>query len=96
MNLQAADITGFGYQFGGHPRAFHDGGNGVDDIVVDDAFQGLQAGNKCVRFADRVSSVRDPSSAELMTCGGVLHFLAEGDAIPNSRYILTYQLPGTP
>ena len=96
MNLQAEDIAGFGYQFGDHVRAFHDGGNDVDDIVVDHAFQGLQAGNKCVRFADRVSSVRDPSSAEFMTREGVLPFLAEGDAIPNSHYALTHQFLGSP
>ena len=75
MNLQAEDITGFGYQLGDNVRAFHDGGNDVDDIVVDHAFQGLQTGNKYVRFADRVFSVRGPSSAELMTRDGVLPFL---------------------
>ena len=96
MNLQAEDITGFGYQFGDHVRAFDDRGNDVDDIVVDQASQGLQAGNSCVRFADRVSSVRDPSSAELMTLEGVLPFLAEGDAIPNSHYTLTHQFLGSP
>ena len=51
--MQAADITGFGHQVSGHVRAFYRGGNDVDDIVVGYAFQGLQAGNKCVRFADR-------------------------------------------
>ena len=96
MNLQAEDITGFGYQFGDHVRAFHDGGNDVDDIVVDHAFQGLQAGNKCVRFADRVSSVRDPVPAKPMTREGVLPFPAEDDAIPNSHYILIPQFHGSP
>ena len=96
MDLHTEDISGFGHQFGGHVRVLDDGGNAVDDIAVDHAFQGLQAGNKCVPFADRVSSVRDPSSAEPMTCKRVLLFLAEGDAIPNSHYILTRQFFGTP
>ena len=95
MNLQALDITGLGHQVGGHLRALYDGGNDMGDSAVDHAFQGLQAGNKCVRFADRVSSVRDPVPAKPMTREGVLPFLAE-DAIPNSHNILIRQFPGSP
>ena len=68
----------------------------MNDIVVGYAFQGLQAGNKCVRFADQVSSVRDPVPAKPMTREGVLPFLAEDDAIPNSHNILIRQFPGSP
>ena len=96
MNVQAADITGYGHQVSGYVRAFYRGGNDVDDIVVGYAFQGLQAGNKRVRFANRVSSVRDPVPAKPMTREGVLPFLAEDDAIRNSHYTLTHQFPGTP
>ena len=96
MNVQAADVTGFGHQFSGYVRAFYRGANDVDDIVVGYAFQGLQAGNKWVRFADRVSSVRDPVPAKPMTREGVLPFLAEDDAIPNSHYILIPQFFGSP
>jgi hypothetical protein len=96
VNVQAADITGFGRQVRGYVRTFLRGGNDVDDIVVGYAFQGLQAGNKWVRFADRVSSVRDPVPAKPMTREGVLPFLAEDDAIPNSHYILTQQFLGIP
>jgi hypothetical protein len=96
VNPYAEGITGFRYQFGDHVRAFDDRRNDVDDIVVAQASQGLQAGNRCVRFADRVCSVRDPSSAELMTREGVLPFLAEGDTIPNSHPTLTHQFLGSP
>jgi hypothetical protein len=95
VNVQAADITSFGRQVSGYVRAFHDGGNDVDD-VVGYGFQCLQAENKCVRFADRVSLVRDPVPAEPMTREGVLPFLAEGDAIPNSYCILIRQFLGSP
>jgi hypothetical protein len=95
VNVHAADITGFGRQVSGYVWAFHRGGNDVDDVVGYD-FQGLQAGNKCVRFADRVSSVRDPVPPEPMTREGVLPFLAEDDSIPNSHCILIRQFPGSP
>src|SRR5260370_41238239 len=42
VNLQAADITGLGHQVGGHVRASYHGGNDVDDIVIDRAFQGVR------------------------------------------------------
>jgi len=96
VNVQAADITSFGRQVSGYVRAFHGGGNDADDIVVGYAFQGLQAGNKCVRFADRVSLVRDPVPAEPMTREGVLPFVAEDDSIPNSHCILIRQFLGSP
>jgi len=95
MNVQAADIIGLGHQVSGYVQAFHRGGNDVDDVVGYD-FQGLQVWNKCVRFADRVSSVRDPVPAEPMTREGVLPFLAEDDAIWNSHYILIRQFLGSP
>ena len=96
MNVQAADITGFGRQVSGYIRAVLRGGNDVDNIVVGYAFQGLQAGNKCVRFADRVSSARDPVPAKPIMREGVLPFLAEDDAISNSHYILIRQFLGSP
>ena len=96
MNVQAADITGFGHQVSGYVRAFHRGGNDVIDIAVGYAFQGLHTGNKCVRFADRVSSVRDPVPAEPMTRERILPFLAEDGTIPNSHCILTHQFLGIP
>ena len=96
MNVQAADITGFGHQVSGYVRALYRGGSDVGDIVVGYALQGLHAGNKCVRFADRVPSVRDPVPAKPMTREGVLPFLAEDDAIPNSRHILIRQSLGSP
>ena len=95
MNVQAADVTGFGRQVSGYVRAFHRGGNDMDD-VVGYGFQGLQAGNKCVRFADRVSSVRDPVPAKPMTRERVLPLLAEDDAISNSHNILICQFLGSP
>ena len=95
MNVQTADITGLGHQVSGYVQAFHRGGNDVDD-VVGYGFQGLQAGNNCVRFADRVSLVRAPVPAEPMTCEGVLLFVAEDDSIPNSHCILIRQFLGSP
>jgi hypothetical protein len=47
----------------------------MGDIAVDHAFQGLQAGNKYVGVADRVSSVRDPVPAEPTTREVVLPFV---------------------
>ena len=96
MNLQAADITGFGRQVGGYVRAFYRRGNDADDVVVGYAFRGLPGGNKCVRFAGRVSSVRDPLPAKPMTREGVLPFLAEDNSIPNSHCILIRQFLGSP
>ena len=96
MNVQAAHITGFGHQVSGYVRAFHRGGNDVNDIVVGYAFEGLHTGNKCVRFVDRVFSVRDPVPAKSMTREGVLPFLAEDDAISNSHNILIRQFLGSP
>jgi hypothetical protein len=55
VNVQAADITGFGHQVSGYVRAF-----------------------------------------QPMTREGVLPFLAEDDAIPNSHYILIRQFLGSP
>jgi hypothetical protein len=96
VNVQAADITGFGHEVSGYVRAFDRGGNDVNDIVVGYVFQGLHTGNKCVRFADRVSSVRDRIPAKPMTRKGVLPFLAEDNAIPNSHYVLIRQFLGSP
>ena len=55
MNVQAADITGFGHQVSGYVRAFQ------------------------------------PMMRE-----GVLPFLAQDDAIPNSHYVLIRQFLGSP
>jgi hypothetical protein len=96
VNVQAADVTGFGRQVSGYVRAFHRGGNDVNDIAVEYAFQGLHTGNKCVSLADRVSSVRDPVPAKPMTRERVLPLLAEDDAIPNSHNILICQFLGSP
>jgi hypothetical protein len=41
VNLQAADITDLALQVADHVCAFSNGGNDVDDIVVDYASQGL-------------------------------------------------------
>jgi hypothetical protein len=95
MNVQAADITGLGHQVSGYVQAFHRGGNGVDD-AVGYGFQGLQAGNKCVRVADRMSLVRDPAPAKPATREGILPFLAEDDAIPIPHCILIRQFLGSP
>jgi len=56
----------------------------------------LQAGNKCVRVADRMSLVRDPVPAKPVTREGILPFLAEDDAIPNPHCILIRQFLGSP
>ena len=85
MNLQAADVTALEHQVGHHVHAFYHGGNDVDDIVADYASQGLQAGNKCVCFADWMSSVRDAVPGELMTREGILPFAAEDDAYLRGR-----------
>jgi len=95
VNVQAADITGFGRQVDGYVRTFHRGGNDVDN-VVGYGFRGLQAGNNCIRFADRVSLVRAPVPAEPMTREGVLPFVAEDDSILNSHCILIRQFLGSP
>jgi len=95
MNVQAADIAGLGHQVSGYVQAFHRGGNDVDD-AVGYGFQGLQAGNKCVRAADRMSLVRDPVPAKPVTREGILPFLAEDDAIPNPHCILIRQFLGSP
>jgi len=95
VNVQAANITGFVRQVGGYVRTFHRGGNDVDD-AVGYGFQGVQAGNKCVRVADRMSLVRDPVPAKPVTREGILPFLAEDDAIPNPHCILIRQFLGSP
>jgi hypothetical protein len=80
VNLQAADITDLALQVVDHVCAFYHGDNDVDDIVVDYASQGLQAGHQCVSFGDRMSSVRDPVPRELITRKRILPFVAEDDA----------------
>jgi MEDS: MEthanogen/methylotroph, DcmR Sensory domain len=77
VNLQVADITDLALQVADHVCAFYNGGNDVDDIVVDCASQGLQAGRRCVSFGDRVSSERDPVPGELITRKRILPFAAE-------------------
>jgi hypothetical protein len=44
VNVQAADITGFGRQVGGYVRAFYRRGNNADDVVVGYAFRVCRAG----------------------------------------------------
>jgi hypothetical protein len=66
MSPHAPNIAELGFQVGDHVCAFYNGGNALDDIVVDYVLKGLQAEDKCVCFIDRASSVRDRIPAELM------------------------------
>jgi hypothetical protein len=58
MSLPAPDSAELGFQVGDHVCAFYNGGNSLDDIVVDYVSKGLEAGDKCVCFIDTASSVR--------------------------------------
>jgi hypothetical protein len=95
VNLQAADISDLALQVADHVCTFSNGGNDVDDIVVDYASQGLQAGHQCVCFGHRVSSVRDPVPGELITRKRSLPFVAEDGAYPRGGAFSGDALLGT-
>jgi len=81
MGSRAPDIADLDLQVGDHVCAFYTGGgSALDDIVVDYASKGLQAGNKCVCFIDTASSVRDRIPPELISRDGILQFLTEDEA----------------
>ena len=83
MGSRAPDIADLDFQVGDHVCAFYNGGGSIlDDIVVDYASRGLQAGNKCacLSFADTASSVRDRIPPELMSREDILQFITENQA----------------
>ena len=45
MSLPAPDRAELGFQVGDHVCAFYNGGNSLDDIVVDYLSKGLEAGD---------------------------------------------------
>lgn len=89
MSPQKPDIADLGWKAGDHVCAFYnDGGNSLDDIVVAYATNALQAGDKCVCFIDRASSVRDRIPAELMPRDDILQFSAKDAAYPLGGWLL--------
>src|SRR5260370_13647352 len=88
MRLRAADIPELGFQAGDHVCAFYsEGGNSLDDIIVDYVCKGLQAGNKCVCMIDTASSVRDRIPGELVSRDGILQFLTEEEGyLPEGHF----------
>jgi DcmR-like sensory protein len=87
MSVHAPDTAEFGFQVGDHVCAFYNGGNSLDDIVVDYALKGLQAGDKCVCFIDTASSVRARVPANLMTRDDILQFFTEDEAyLPGGHF----------
>jgi len=87
MSLRTSDIAELGFQVGDHICAFYNGGNSLDDIVVDYVSKGLQAGDKCVCFIDTASSVRSRIPAELMTREDILQFFTEDEAyLPGGHF----------
>ena len=87
MSVHAPDTAEFGFQVGDHVCAFYNGGNSLNDIVVDYALKGLQAGDKCVCFIDTASSVRARVPANLMTRDDILQFFTEDEAyLPGGHF----------
>lgn len=87
MSPHAPDIAELSFQVGDHVCAFYNGGNALDDIVVDYVLKGLQAEDKCVCFIDRASSVRARIPAELMTREDILQFFTEDEAyLPGGHF----------
>jgi hypothetical protein len=72
MSVRAPDIADLGWKVSDHVCAFYnEGGNFLDDIIVDYLTKGLQAGNKCAFFCfnDTASRVRERIPEELMARG---------------------------
>ena len=88
MSLHAPDIPELGFRVGDHVCAFYNGGgNSLDDIIVDYACKGLQAGDKCVCMIETASSVRDRIPGELVSRDGILQFLTEEEGyLPEGHF----------
>jgi hypothetical protein len=88
MSLHAPDIPEFGFRVGDHICAFYnEGGDSLDDIIVDYVCKGLQAGDKCVCMIDTASSVRDRIPGELVSRDGILQFVTEDEGyLPEGHF----------
>jgi hypothetical protein len=76
-----------GFQAGDHICAFYNGGNALDDIVVDFLSKGLAAGNKCICFMDSPSPVRDRIPSELTSKDDILQFFTEEEGyLPEGHF----------
>jgi len=87
MSPPAPDSAELGFQVGDHVCGFYNGGNSLDDIVVDYVSKGLEAGDKCVCFIDTASSVRARVPADLIARDDSLQFFTEDEAfLPGGRF----------
>lgn len=76
-----------GFKVGDHICAFYNGGNALDDIVVDFLSKGLAAGNKCICFMDSPSPVRDRVPSELRSKDDMLQFFTEEEGyLPEGHF----------
>lgn len=80
MSLQQPDIADLEFQVGDHVCAFYNGGDALDDIVVDYVSRGLGTGDKCVCFMDGAASVRAQIPAGLLGREDILQFFTEDEA----------------
>jgi hypothetical protein len=75
MSPQKPDIADLGWKAGDHVCAFYnDNDNSLENIVLAYVSAALQAGDKCMCFIDRASSVRDRIPGELMRRDNILQF----------------------
>jgi MEDS: MEthanogen/methylotroph, DcmR Sensory domain len=82
-----AGSPGLDFQVGDHICAFYNGGNALDDIVVDFLSKGLAAGNKCICFMDSPSPVRDRIPSELTSKDDILQFFTEEEGyLPEGHF----------
>jgi hypothetical protein len=87
MSLRAPAVAELGFHVGDHVCAFYNGRNSLDDIIVDYACTGLQAGNKCICMIDTAPSVRDRIPGELVSRDGILQFLTEEEGyLPEGHF----------
>jgi hypothetical protein len=88
MRIPAAQDPDFGFAPGDHVCAFYNGSQKMlDDIVVDYATRGLQAGNRVFCMVDRPAEVERRIPAELVSREGMLSVLTEDEAyLPDGRF----------
>jgi hypothetical protein len=81
LTIPAAQDPSLGFVPGDHVCAFYSSSRNVlDDIVVDYATNGLQAGHKVFCMVDQPSSVRGRIPPQLVSREGMLHVLTEDEA----------------
>ena len=88
MSVQESDFADLGFRAGDHVCAFYnEGGNSLDDIIVDYVSKALRAENKCVCFIDTEPAVRDRIPSELVSREGIVQFFTEDEAyLPGGQF----------